>query len=63
MVAIFKLNCCSREIEFGRVCGSEMYPPTVAKCPFGCPTKFDWKGRPERVVLRFFEYRHEQERA
>lgn len=59
MVAIFALACCGKQIEFGRFCGSEMYPPTIEKCPFGCPTRFDWKGRPDRVVLRFIDYRGE----
>lgn len=56
MCAIFKMDCCGREIIFGRFSGNEMYPPTLRKCRFGCPPKLGPRGRPEEVVLRFVRY-------
>lgn len=60
MVAIFALNCCGKQIVFGRYQGHEMYPPTVAKCRFGCEAKKDPRGNPERVILKFVEYKGEE---
>jgi len=52
MCAIFALECCRKEIVFGRFQGNEMNPPSVQRCPFGCPVrKLD--GRPQRTKLLF----------
>lgn len=55
-IAIFRLSCCGREIASGRFQGSDMYPPTREKCPFGCPNKKDPRGKPAPHVMHFDRY-------
>jgi len=68
MVAVFLTDCCHRELVHGRFQGSDMYPPSLEKCPFGCPPRrFDHpdkekypNGRPEPVSLKFVRYQAEE---
>ena len=68
MVAIFRMSCCGRKVAHGRFRGDEMYAPTKAKCPFGCPTKLMpnsvTEKRPQGIVDRpkliFVEYLSEE---
>ena len=68
MVAVFETDCCHRELVHGRFKGSDMYPPSLEKCPFGCALRrFDHpdkekypNGRPEQVTLKFLRYQDEE---
>lgn len=68
MWAIFETECCHRELVHGRFKGSDMAPPSLEECPFGCaprmfdhPDKRKWPdGRPEPVTLKFLRYQGEE---
>lgn len=60
MCAIFELECCRRLIVHGRFRGNTMYPPSMQRCPFGCPEKCTPAGKPDRIGLKFVTHKNEK---
>jgi len=60
MIAIFRMTCCGKRVISGRFQGNDMYPPSVAKCHYGCKPKNLPNGRQGRIPMIFEEYASEE---
>lgn len=59
MVAVFRLECCNKEIVHGRFRGDDMFKPSVSKCPFGCEQRRHPSGKIRPMVISFVRYESE----